>query len=179
MKARLYKYMYITIAAASLCLGCLVALKITQQWRRTNTDTDSLITSLSRKRGVSEKGIIRGVKSTFSKTTVHFWKFPNEKWLRVHQTHSKGLWACLTNLSLASHKRDIGKQCRPKSDVTLCDIWSGSALFALSPEISTKHNNKNQSNTPYIGKGPDPRDKAEESAWHKWVKPTSLQGFKY
>ena len=28
MKARLYKYMYITIAAASMCLGCLAALKI-------------------------------------------------------------------------------------------------------------------------------------------------------
>ena len=28
MKARLYKYMYITIATASMCLGCLVALKI-------------------------------------------------------------------------------------------------------------------------------------------------------
>ena len=28
MKARLYKYMYITIAAASMFLGCLVALKI-------------------------------------------------------------------------------------------------------------------------------------------------------
>ena len=27
MKARLYKYMYITIAAAFMCLGCLVALK--------------------------------------------------------------------------------------------------------------------------------------------------------
>ena len=27
-KARLYKGMYITIAAASMCLGCLVALKI-------------------------------------------------------------------------------------------------------------------------------------------------------
>ena len=28
MKARLYKYMYITIPIACMCLGCLVALKI-------------------------------------------------------------------------------------------------------------------------------------------------------
>ena len=28
MEVRLYKYMYITIAASSMCLGCLVALKI-------------------------------------------------------------------------------------------------------------------------------------------------------
>ena len=35
MKARLYKYMYITIAVASMCHGCLVALKICT----TTTDT--------------------------------------------------------------------------------------------------------------------------------------------
>ena len=43
MKARLYKYMYITIAAASTCLGCLVALKI-----RTTT-TITVFCSLHRK----------------------------------------------------------------------------------------------------------------------------------
>ena len=39
MKARLYKYMYIAIAAASMCLGCLVALKI----RTTTTELDNLL----------------------------------------------------------------------------------------------------------------------------------------
>ena len=47
----------------------------------------------------------------------------------------------LTHLSLASHKRDIGKQCRPRSDAAECGIWSGSTLFALISEFSTKHNN--------------------------------------
>ena len=49
-------------------------------------------------------------------------------------------------LCLASHKRDIGKHCRPRSDATECDIWSGSTLFSLYTGISTKHstcNNKN------------------------------------
>ena len=30
---------------------------------------------------------------------------------------------------LASHKRDIGKQCRPRSDAAKCGVWSGSTLF--------------------------------------------------
>ena len=39
MKARLYKYMYIiAIAAASVCLGCLVALKIRTTTTTTHTD---------------------------------------------------------------------------------------------------------------------------------------------
>ena len=29
-----------------------------------------------------------------------------------------------------THKRVIGKQCRPKSDATYCGIWSGSTVFA-------------------------------------------------
>ena len=37
----------------------------------------------------------------------------------------------LTHLCLASHERDIGKQCRPRSDAAECSIWSGSVLFAL------------------------------------------------
>ena len=37
----------------------------------------------------------------------------------------------LTHLSLASHKMDTGKQCRPKSVKAGCDIWSGSTLFAF------------------------------------------------
>ena len=45
---------------------------------------------------------------------------------------------------LASHKMEIDKQCRPRSDATERGVWSGSTLFALSPEIPTKlGNNKN------------------------------------
>ena len=32
----------------------------------------------------------------------------------------------LTHLSLAFHKRDSGKQCRPRSDATERGVWSGS-----------------------------------------------------
>ena len=57
----------------------------------------------------------------------------------------------LTPLCLVSHKRDSGKQRRPKSDATECDlaptecgVWSGSKLFAFSTGISVNHgNNKN------------------------------------
>ena len=40
----------------------------------------------------------------------------------------------LTHLCLASHKRDIGKQCRPRSDAAECGVWSGSTLFAITLE---------------------------------------------
>ena len=60
----------------------------------------------------------------------------------------------LTHLSLVSHKRDIGKQYRPRSDTADRGVWSGSILFALSSDISTKHgNNKNLPDTPCIGNG--------------------------
>ena len=36
----------------------------------------------------------------------------------------------LTHLCLASHKMDIGKQCRPRSDVPKRGLWSGSLLLA-------------------------------------------------
>ena len=50
----------------------------------------------------------------------------------------------LTHFSLASHKWDIGKQCRPRSDAAERGAWSWSTLFALSSDISIKHdNNKN------------------------------------
>ena len=48
----------------------------------------------------------------------------------------------LIHLSLASHKRDIGKQCKPRSDASEHGIRSGSTLFALSSEIPTKYGNK-------------------------------------
>ena len=39
MKARLYKYIFLTIAAASMCLGYLVALKIRTTTTTTTTTT--------------------------------------------------------------------------------------------------------------------------------------------
>ena len=50
----------------------------------------------------------------------------------------------LTHISLASHKGDNGKQCSPSSDAAERVVWSGTTLFALISDISTKHdNNKN------------------------------------
>ena len=61
--------------------------------------------------------------------------------------------AVLTHLSLFSHKWDIGKQCRPRSDAAKRGVWSGSTLFALSSKISTKHaNNKKTNQTPLYRK---------------------------
>ena len=55
----------------------------------------------------------------------------------------------LTDLCLASHKRDIGKQCRPRSDAAERGVWSGSTLFAISLEISIKYGNS-ENQTPLI-----------------------------
>ena len=56
----------------------------------------------------------------------------------------------LTQINLASHFLDIGKQCRPRSNAVECSIWSGSSLFA-NKNIYSKQN-KNE-NTPKIGNG--------------------------
>ena len=58
--------------------------------------------------------------------------------LRNIRNSFKRKGVALTSLSLASHKRDIGKQCRPRSDVAERGVWSGSTLFALSSETPTK-----------------------------------------
>ena len=47
----------------------------------------------------------------------------------------------LTYLCLASHKRDICKQYRYRSDATKCGIRSGSILFVLNTGFSIKHAN--------------------------------------
>ena len=73
------------------------------------------------------------------------------------------LW--LTHLSLISHKRGIGKQCRPRSDAA----ESGSTMFALSTGIFIKIIKTYQTDTHYIGNGPVRRVKVEESIQHKWV----------
>ena len=56
----------------------------------------------------------------------------------------------LTHLSLASHKRDIGRQCRPRSDAAECGVWSGSTLFALNSEISLKYGNNKTNQIPLL-----------------------------
>ena len=47
----------------------------------------------------------------------------------------------LTHLSLASHKWDIDKLCRPWADAAERGVRSGSTLFTLSSDIYTKHGN--------------------------------------
>ena len=55
----------------------------------------------------------------------------------------------LTHLCLASHKWDISKQCRPRSDAADRGVWSGSTRFALTTGISIKHGyNQNWPDTP-------------------------------
>ena len=56
----------------------------------------------------------------------------------------------LTLLSPASHKWDIGKQCRPRSDAAERGVWSGYTLFGLSSKVSSKHGNKKTNQTPII-----------------------------
>ena len=74
----------------------------------------------------------------------------------------------LTHLCLTSHKKGIGKRCKPRSDVAECGVWSGSTQSAFNTGISIKHgNNSNQPNTPYIENGPVQRLKVEESSRHK------------
>ena len=69
----------------------------------------------------------------------------------------------LTHLSLASHKRDIGKQCRPRSDATERGVWSESTLFALNAGISVNHcDNKNQPDNPSFRNGRIERVKVGE-----------------
>ena len=83
--------------------------------------------------------------------------------LQTQPPQSRPVHPCtLTHLCLASHKRDTGKQCRThlclsshngtlennvdpgQTQTAECGIWSGYSLFALSSEISTKHDdNKN------------------------------------
>ena len=56
--------------------------------------------------------------------------------------------AHLTHISQASHKRDLCKQCRPRSDAAERGVWSGSTLFALRMGISLISNNTKRNRTP-------------------------------
>ena len=47
----------------------------------------------------------------------------------------------LNHLCLSSHKWDIGKQYKPRSDAAERGVWSGSTLFAFTTGISIKHGN--------------------------------------
>ena len=49
-----------------------------------------------------------------------------------------GKYGIFTHLTVASHKRDIGKQCGPRSDAVERGVQTGSTLFALDAGISIK-----------------------------------------
>ena len=79
----------------------------------------------------------------------------------------------LIHLRIVSHKRNILKQCRPRSDATGRRFCSGSTLFTLSTRIYMKHGinkKKTKTDTPSIGNGPVQRLDVEKSIGHKWVK---------
>ena len=81
----------------------------------------------------------------------------------------------LTHSSLASHKRSIGKQWRPRLNATECRFWSGSTLFALNTRISIKHDdNENYPDTPNSDIRLVQTVKVEESTRYKWVKNVGL-----
>ena len=54
----------------------------------------------------------------------------NKKAWKITQHASSVTVAILIRLSLASFLWDIGKQCRTRSDIAECGVWSGSLLFA-------------------------------------------------
>ena len=69
-----------------------------------------------------------------------------------------------------SHKRGIGKQCRPRSDAADRGVWSGSTLFASSTGIFIKHGSNKTTDTHFLGNAPVQGMKVEESTRRKWVK---------
>ena len=56
----------------------------------------------------------------------------------------------LTHLCLASCKRDISKQCRPRPDAAVRGVLSGSTLFQINIRISIKHSNNKNNQTPLL-----------------------------
>ena len=76
--------------------------------------------------------------------SILFWEsFLKLKWYKVrwncndHEliqsnstSNGKRNRTLLTHISLASHFRDIGKQCRPRLHAAARSVWSGSTLFA-------------------------------------------------
>ena len=77
----------------------------------------------------------------------------------------------LTRLCQASHERDIGKQCRPRSDAAVHGVWAGFTLFALQAWISIKHGNKVKkiTDTASIWSGPVQRAAAGEPTCINWL----------
>ena len=76
----------------------------------------------------------------------------------------------LTHFSLETPKMIIVKQCRSRSDTTVCSIRSGSSLFVLTTGISIKDSNhKKLTRHPAIGKRPVQIAVAEGSTRRKWV----------
>ena len=65
-----------------------------------------------------------------------------------------------------SHNRDIGKQCRLRSDAATCGVWSESILFTLATGISV-NNYKSETGTSYIGNEPVRRVNVFEFIRHK------------
>ena len=69
-------------------------------------------------------------EGTFSDVTAHI----------AESDPDQGAWLCVLHFGLEIHKRVTDKKCRPRSDVALFSIWSGSTLFA-NTGISLKHSN--------------------------------------
>ena len=70
---------------------------------------------------------------------VKHWSRRHSHFFSVQQTiHIK----CQNNPFMPSvQKKDVYKQCRPRSDAAESGVWSGTTLFALRTGISLKHGN--------------------------------------
>ena len=83
------------------------------------------------------------IKATWPPTTLSFEK--NAQTIQQLSNINVRWWdircdpKSLTHLCLASHKRDTGKQCRPRSDAAERGVWSRSTLLAFNTGISIKH----------------------------------------
>ena len=95
-----------------------------------------------------------------------------KNWERDFCTSKTGL----THLCLTSYKRDICKQCRPRSYAAERRVWSGSTLFAVTFEsFNNKSDNDNfHITTLWLYNGPIQSSWRENSLKffrYKWVKP--------
>ena len=61
---------------------------------------------------------------------------------------------CLSHITIGSFLWDIGKQCRPRSDLAECGVWSGASLFAqIVFRLNLNKNEKYHQTPPWNGNG--------------------------
>ena len=74
-------------------------------------------------------------------------------------------------MCLASHKWDLGKQCRSRSDAAFCSVWFGSTLFAYRNLYSKLNQNEKVHQKPL-------KFEMHSSNWEGWKCPLVIFGLK-